>query len=112
MKKLRLTTPARARLEEIIEYSIDNFGVEQAIVYQKQLISIAEKLCTDSFSVGRPCSLLFGNNSNTPELLYILTGKHYLIYTETTDTVTIHDFVHVRRNLPAILKTIKERRLR
>lgn len=112
MRKLRLTAPAQASLEEIIEYTIDNFGVEQAVIYREQLISVAEKLCTDSFSLGRSCSLLLGNDSDIPELLYVLAGKHYLIYAKTSDFITIHDFVHVRRNLPAILKAVKERRLR
>lgn len=110
MRILRLTAPARATLKEIIRYTIENFGVQQARRYQKQLIATAEKLCSEKTSLGRDCSLLLDDKSNTAKLLYIREGMHYLVYTETSEHIVLHDFIHVKRNLPALLEAIKKAR--
>ncbi len=107
MKTLRLTTPARATLQEIIEYTIEAFGIQQAERYQKQLIATAEKLCNSQFPLGRDCSLLLDDDSGTSKLLYVREGMHYLIYTETSEHIVLHDFIHVSRDLPALLNAIK-----
>jgi len=108
VKTLRLTAPARATLKEIISYTIESFGVQQARQYQKQLIATAEKLCSEKISLGRDCSFLLDDNSNTSKLLYVREGMHYLIYTETSDYVVLHDFIHVNRDLPALLEAVKK----
>ena len=107
MKKLRLTAPARLTLQEIIKYTIEVFGVQQAERYQQQLILTAEKLCNSQFPLGRDCSLLLDEDSGTSKLLYIREGMHYLIYTETSEHIVLHDFIHVSRDLPALLNAIK-----
>ncbi len=68
MKTLRLTAPARATLQEIIKYTIEVFGVQQAKRYQQQLILTAEKLCNNQFPLGRDCSLLLDERSNRPSV--------------------------------------------
>lgn len=109
MKTLRLTAPARATLQEIIKYTIEVFGVQQAERYQQQLIATAERLCNSQFPLGRDCSLLLDEDSGTSKLLYVREGMHYLIYTETSEHIVLHDFIHVNRNLPALLNAIKRR---
>ena len=109
MKTLRLTTPARVSLQEIIKFTIEVFGVQQAERYQQQLIATAENLCNSQFPLGRDCSLLLNDDSGTSKLLYIREGMHYLIYTETSEHIVLHDFIHVNRNLPALLNAIKRR---
>ena len=109
MKTLRLTAPARATLQEIIKYTIEVFGVQQAKRYQQQLILTAEKLCNSQFTLGRDCSLLLDDDSDTSKLLYVREGMHYLIYTETSEHIVLHDFIHVSRDLPALLNAIKRR---
>ena len=105
MKVLRLTTPARDRLLEIVAYTIDTFGVEQAQRYHEQLIEGAERLCDSPFPLGRPCPLL-AEQQTSAELLYIQIGKHYLIYRETDEYIVVYDFVHVSRNLPAVISML------
>ncbi len=107
MKTLRLTAPARATLQEIIKYTIEVFGVQQAERYQQQLIETAEKLCNSQFPLGRDCSFLLDDDSGTSKLLYVREGMHYLIYTETSEHIVLHDFIHVSRDLPALLNAIK-----
>ncbi len=109
MKILHLTAPAQATLQEIIKYTIEIFGVQQAKRYQQQLITTTEKLCNSQFPLGRDCSFLLKYDSDTSKFLYIREGMHYLIYTETSEHIVLHDFVHVSRDLPALLDTIKHR---
>ena len=106
MKLLRLTTPARERLREIVAYTIGTFGVDQAQQYHEQLIAGAEQLCNSPFPLGRPCPLLSDQKKST-ELLYIQIGKHYLIYRETDEYIVVYDFVHVSRNLPAVISMLE-----
>ncbi len=109
MKTLRLTAPARATLHEIIKYTIEVFGVQQAERYQQKIIETAEKLCNSQFPLGRDCSHLLDEGFGTSKLLYVREGMHYLIYTETSEHIVLHDFIHVSRDLPALLNPINRR---
>lgn len=113
MRKLRLTTIAETSLNEIIEFTLDKFGLEQALVYKEELITFMEKLCTSPFTLGHSCAALFSDETNkSVKLRYILISSHYVIYSENDSLIIIYDFVHKKRNLPLLLKNIELGRLK
>ena len=42
-----------------------------------------------------------------PNLFYYREGMHYIIYVETDEVVTIHDFIYVGRDLPTIIRKLE-----
>lgn len=106
-KRLRLTRPARAQLKSIVRYTLERFGPAQAERYRSQLVSSAERLCGAEFSLGRSCVRLTGGDLKVPNLLYYREGMHYIIYVDTVEVVTIHDFVYVGRDLPTIISSLE-----
>ena len=106
-KRLRLTYPARAQLKSIVRYTLERFGPGQADRYRAQLIASTERLCNTDFSLGRSCARLKGEDLVVPNLFYYREGMHYVVYVETEEVVTIHDFVYVGRDLPTIIKNLE-----
>ena len=106
-KRLRLTHPARAQLKSIVRYTLEQFGPAQADRYRSQLVGSVERLCSADFPLGRSCARLKGEELTVPNLFYYREGMHYIIYVETDEVVTIHDFICVGRDLPTIIRNLE-----
>lgn len=106
MRAYRLSPQAEQTLEEIIGWTIDHFGIDQAINYKDQLIGRLSSLSADEAPHGRPCNILLFDKRNAVDLEYYREGRHYIIYRNTTDGVFVLDFVHGSRDLDAIIKEL------
>ena len=58
MRNYRLSQQAEQTLENIIGWTIDHFGVAQAINYKNQLTARLSSLAAGEVPRGRPCNIL------------------------------------------------------
>ena len=108
MRGYRLSRQAEQRLEEIIGWTIDHFGIDQAIKYKDRLIVRLSCLAMDEFPHGRPCNILISGKRNVTDLEYYREGRHYIIYRNTATGLYVLDFVHSSRDLEAIIQDLSE----
>jgi plasmid stabilization system protein ParE len=103
MRSYRLSLQAEQTLENIFSWTIDHFGLDQAVTYKNRLITRLASLALDEVPHGRSCNNLLADKRNVVDLEYYREGRHYIIYRNTTDGIFVLDFVHGSRDLDAIL---------
>nr|WHW29757.1 putative type II toxin-antitoxin system RelE/ParE family toxin [uncultured bacterium] len=103
MRGSRLSPQAEKTLEEILGWTIENFGIEQATIYKNQLITRLTSLAADEYAHGRSCNTLISHKREAIDLEYYRQGRHYIIYRNTKEGVFVLDFVHGSRALEAIV---------
>lgn len=106
MKGYRLSPQAELTLEDIIRWTIEHFGLEQAERYKNQLINRLSALAADELPHGLPCNSLLARQREVVDLEYYREGRHFIIYRNTTDGIFVLDFVHGSRDLQAILSNL------
>ena len=110
MRTYLLSPQVENTLEEIIGWTIDHFGVDQAIKYKDQLIARLSSLAANEVPHGRPCSALLAGKRDVGDLEYYREGQHYIIYRNTDYGIWVADFVHGSRNLEIILQDLAQLR--
>ena len=108
MKSYRLSPQASQTLEDIIGWTLDNFGVDQAVKYKNQLIARLASLAVDEVPHGRPCNVLLAGKRDISDLEYYREGRHFIVYRNTDEAIFVLDFVHGSRNLEAIIEGLSE----
>ena len=103
MRGYRLSRQAEQTLQDVIGWTIDRFGVEQAVRYKDQLIGRLSRLAAGEVPHGRPCNKLISCGRDVVDLEYCREGNHYIIYLNTPEEILVLDFVHGSRNLEAII---------
>lgn len=103
MRAYRLSPKAELTLEDIILWTIEQFGLDQAERYKNQLINRLAALAADELPHDIPCNGLLDGHCDVVDLEYYREGRHYIIYRNTIDEILVLDFVHGSRDLPAIL---------
>ena len=92
--------------EEIIGWTFDQFGVEQAVRYKDKLISQLSALAADEVPHGKPCNILLAGKRPAVDLEYYREGRHFIIYQNTSKGIFVLDFVHGSRDLEAITEDL------
>lgn len=108
MRTYRLSLQAEQALEDIIGWTIDQFGIEQAIKYKELLENRLSSLASGKAPHGKPCNLLVSGLLDISDLEYYRQGRHYIIYRNTDDALLVVDFVHGSRNLEAIIQDLSK----
>ena len=108
MRTYRLSLQAEQALEDIIGWTIDQFGIEQAIKYKELLENRLSSLASGKAPHGKPCNLLVSGLQDINDLEYYRQGRHYIIYRNTDDALLVVDFVHGSRNLEAIIQDLSK----
>ncbi len=103
MKSYRLSLQAEQTLENIFAWTIDHFGLDQAVTYKNKLIIRLASLALDEQPHGRSCNRLLADKRKVVDLEYYREESHYIIYRNTTDGIFVLDFVHGFRDLDAVL---------
>ena len=106
MRTYRLSLQAEQTLEDIIGWTIDQFGIEQAIKYKELLENRLSSLASGKAPHGKPCNLLVSGLLDMNDLEYYRQGRHYIIYRNTDDELLVVDFAHGSRNLDAIIQDL------
>jgi len=95
-RSLRLTRRAEASLTEIAKWTIENFGLHQAELYEAELLGRCEAILNGQ-AHSRSCSILV---DNAGELRFIRAGEHFVVFLDQPDAVIIVDILHSRSDLP------------
>lgn len=106
MKGYKLSKQAQQTLTDIIGWTINNFGIEQAIIYKNKLIIRLNALAAGELPSGRPCNLLVSGKYQATDLEFYREGQHYVIYRNTEKFIYVVDFVHGSRNLEKIISEL------
>ncbi len=95
-RSLRLTRRAQASLTEIAKWTIENFGLHQADLYEAELLSRCEAILNGQ-EHSRSCSVLV---DDAAELRFIRAGEHFVVFLDQPDAFIIVDVLHSRSDLP------------
>lgn len=105
MNAYRLSDRAKRRLEDIIGYTIEWFGRDQAERYRDLLLDRLASLAKSKLPHGRPCSVLV--RGEAPEgLLYGKAGGHFVVYMKDDKGIIVVDIIHQTRDLPALIASL------
>jgi len=105
-RSLRLTRRAEDSLVDIARWTIQQFGVRQADIYETELVARCEAIVRGD-AVSQSCSVLIDDEA---DLRYARAGEHFVVFLERSTEVLIVDFLHSRSDLPryiAALGTLK-----
>jgi toxin ParE1/3/4 len=89
LRRYRLSNQARADLREIIRYTFETWGIDQARRYAGDLLKCFERVA-ESPSIGRPCDQLQKGYRRLEH------GRHVVFYRVDQDGVFIGRILHQR----------------
>lgn len=95
-RSFRLTRRAETSLTEIAIWTIENFGLRQAELYEAELLTRCEEILSGQ-SHSRSCAVLM---DEADDLRFVRAGEHSLVFLDQPDEVVIVDILHSRRDLP------------
>ena len=102
----RLTRQAEASLVDIALWTLETFGPRQAAAYEEDLIGRCIEIA-DGSAMSQGCRRLI--DPELPEdLRFTRTGRHFIVFVEDADQVTIVDFLHARSDLPRRLAALAD----
>ncbi len=106
MKSYKLSLQAQQTLEDIIGWTIDQFGINQAVAYKNQLLNRLSSLAAGEPPHGRSCNLLVSGVIEVTDLEYCREGQLFIIFRNTKKIIFVADFVHGSRNLEKIIQEL------
>ncbi|MDO6732675.1 type II toxin-antitoxin system RelE/ParE family toxin [Marinovum sp. 2_MG-2023] len=95
-RSFRLTRRAEASLTEIARWTIENFGLRQAELYEAELLIRCEGILNGQ-AHSRSCAVLV---DEADDLRFVRAGEHFLVFLDQPDEVVIVDILHSRSDLP------------
>lgn len=91
-----LTRRAEASLVEIARWTIENFGLRQAELYEAELLSRCDAILNGQVH-SRSCAVFV---DDTEDLRFVRAGEHFLVFLERPEELIIVDILHSRSDLP------------
>jgi plasmid stabilization system protein ParE len=95
-RSLRLTRRAEASLVEIARWTIEQFGLEQAELYENEVLTRCQAILNGQ-AHSRSCAVLV---DNAVDLRFARAGEHFLVFLDQPDEVIIVYILHSRSDLP------------
>jgi plasmid stabilization system protein ParE len=95
-RSLRLTRRAEASLVEIAKWTIEQFGLKQAELYENEVLTRCQAIL-DGQAHSRSCAVLI---DEAADLRFARAGEHFLVFLDQPDEVIIVDILHSRSDLP------------
>ena len=95
-RSLRLTRRAEASLVEIAKWTIEQFGLKQAELYQNEVLTRCQAILNRQ-AHHRSCA---GLVDDAADLRFARAGEHFLVFLDQPDEVIIVDILHSRSDLP------------
>jgi plasmid stabilization system protein ParE len=95
-RSFRLTRRAEASLTEIARWTIENFGLRQAELYEAELLNRCEGILSGQ-AHSRSCAVLV---DDVNDLQFVRAGEHFLVFLDQPDELVIVDILHSRSDLP------------
>jgi toxin ParE1/3/4 len=94
-RSLRLTRRAEASLVEIAKWTIEQFGLKQADLYEAELLTRCQAILNGQ-AHSRSCAVVV---DNAADLRFARAGEHFLVFLDQPDEVIIVDILHSRSDL-------------
>ncbi len=95
-RSFRLTRRAEVSLVEIARWTIENFGLHQAELYEVELLTRCEALLNGQVH-SRSCAVFV---DDAEDLRFVRAGEHFLVFLDRSDELIIVDILHSRSDLP------------
>lgn len=95
-RSLRLTRRAEASLVEIAIWTIEQFGLKQAELYENEVLTRCQAILNGQ-AHSRSCAVLI---DEAADLRFARAGEHFLVFLDQPDEVIIVDILHSRSDLP------------
>lgn len=106
MKRVVFAPAALASFDDILRYTIDQFGETQADNYTVQIITRLDELASGTGPKARPCDVLMRGVRDAAGLTYYRVGMHFLILRESADTLEVVEILHARMDLEGHLRRL------
>jgi len=106
MKRIVYAPAALASLQDILEWTIREFGDAQAQKYTDRLANRLRLIADGKPPCPKPCDLLLQGRRDAAGLGYYREGRHYLIMRETDDTLELVEIFHEKMNIDARLRSL------
>lgn len=101
-RSFRLTRRAEGSLTEIARWTIENFGLRQAELYEAELLIRCEGILSGQ-AHSRSCAVLV---DDADDLRFVRAGEHFLVFLDKPDEIIIVDILHSRSDLPRHLAAL------
>tara|TARA_R110002124_G_scaffold243062_3_gene408136 strand:- start:638 stop:973 length:336 start_codon:yes stop_codon:yes gene_type:complete len=95
-RSFRLTRRAEASLVEIAKWTIEQFGLKQAELYENEVLTRCQAILNGQ-AHSRSCAVLI---DEVVDLRFARAGEHFLVFLDQPDGVIIVDILHSRSDLP------------
>src|SRR6056297_3054895 len=105
-RSLRLTRRAEASLVEIAKWTIEQFGLKQADLYEAELLIRCQAILNGQ-AHSRSCAVLV---DDAADLRFARAGEHFLVFLDQPDEVIVVDILHSRSDLPRHVAALAARR--
>lgn len=103
MKAVKISPSAEAALTDILEYSIERWGLDRAEDYKNQLLNRVSSVARAELPHPKMCEILMQGKRDAAGLLYCREGRHFIILRETATHIEVVDFIHEGRNLERLI---------
>ncbi|PZX38296.1 plasmid stabilization system protein ParE [Roseinatronobacter thiooxidans] len=94
-RTFRLTRRAEASLTKIARWTIKNFGLRQAELYELELLNRCTEVLNGQ-AHSQSCAILV---DDADDLRFVRAGEHFLVFLDQPDEVVIVDILHSRSDL-------------
>ncbi len=98
-----MSPAAEDALTDILEYTINQWGLTQAERYKNQLLERVRSVARGELPHPRPCAVLMQGKRTGIGLCYCREGGHFIILRESDTRIDIVDFVHESRDLDRLI---------
>jgi plasmid stabilization system protein ParE len=95
-RTFRLTRRAETSLTKNARWTIKNFGLRQAELYEAELLTICNEILNGQ-AHSRSCAELVDDGT---DLRFVRAGEHFLVFLDQPDEVIVVDIPHSRSDLP------------
>ncbi len=102
-RSFRLTRLAEGSLTEIARWTIKNFGLRQAELYEEELLNRCEGVL-NGHAPSRSCAVLV---DDADALRFVRAGEHFIVFLDQPDEVIVVDILHSRSDFPRHLAALK-----
>ena len=103
-RSFRLTRRAQASLVDIARWTIESFGIEEAELYEAELIERCQAIVNGT-AHSRSCA---GLVDGADDLRFVRAGEHFLVFLDRPEGVIIVDILHPRSDLPRHVAALKD----
>ena len=95
-RSLRLTRRSEESLVEIAKWTIEQFGLKKADLYEAELLTHCQAILNGE-AHSRSCAVLV---DDAADLQFARAGEHFLVFLNHPDEVIIIVIMHTRSDLP------------